>query len=171
MSARARLAWVALGGLLALGIGSLPGPLTAQDPDLVAKGRRLVEDVADCGECHTPLTATGEPDERYHLAGHVAGLPVPTNSAFKDLKGSGAVTYARNLTPDPETGLGAWSEEEFRRTLKEGVNREGRPLRHPMPWKRFLKAFGDEDIRAIWAYLRSLPPVKNQVPEAGGPPQ
>jgi len=166
VSARAHTAWITLGALLALGLGPPPRSLTAQDPDLVARGKELVEVAANCAECHTPLTDTGEPDERYHLAGHVAGLPVPHNSAFKDLKGGGGVTYARNLTPDPETGLGGWTLEEFRRVLKEGVTREGRPLRHPMPWKRFLKAFSDEDIRAVWAYLRSLPPVRNKVPEA-----
>jgi mono/diheme cytochrome c family protein len=169
--ARSRLLWITGLGLLALAIGAPPRPLTAQSPDLIARGKYLVEVAANCAECHTPVTAEGEPDETYHLAGHVAGTPVPNNTAFKDLKGSGAVIYARNLTPDPETGLGGWTEEEFRRTLKDGIAKDGRPLRHPMPWKRFLKAFTDEDIQAVWAYLRSLPPVKNRVPDAVASPR
>lgn len=171
MPARGRLAWITLGGLLGFTIGVPLGSPTAQDPDLVARGKYLVEVAAGCGECHTPLTDTGEPDRRYHLAGHVAGTAVPSNTAFKDLRGGEAVTYARNLTPDRETGLGDWTLEEFRRALKEGVAKGGRPLRPPMPWERFSKVFSDEDIRAIWAYLRSLPPVENRVPGAGESPR
>jgi mono/diheme cytochrome c family protein len=128
-----------------------------------------VEVAANCGECHTPLTDTGEPDERFHLAGHVAGRPVPTNTAFRHYAGD-AVTYARNLTPDPETGLGAWTKEDFRRAMTQGISRGGRPLRPPMPWQRFGRMFGDEELEAIWAYLRSLPPVRNRVPDHVGSP-
>jgi hypothetical protein len=136
----------------------------AQNADLVARGKYLVEVAANCGECHTPLTATGEPDDARHLAGHVTGTPVPSNTSFKDFH-TGAVTYARNLTPDRETGLGGWTKEEFRLALREGIARGGRPLRRPMPWERFRKLFSDADVDAIWAYLQSLPAVKNGVPE------
>ena len=154
-----RVISLAVGALLLVAVSSL-----AQTPDLVARGKYLVEVAANCGECHTPATATGEPDERLHLAGHVTGTPVPSNTSFKDFH-TGAVTYARNLTPDRETGLGSWTREEFYRALKEGIGKGGRPLRAPMPWERFRKMLSDQDVEAIWAYLRSLPPVENQVPE------
>lgn len=170
MPARVPVGWITLGGLLTLTLSVLPGSLTAQNSDLIARGKHLVEVAADCGECHTPTTATGEPDQKYHLAGHVAGSPVPNNTAFKAFHGEG-ITYARNLTPDPETGLGGWTKEEFRRALKEGIAKGGRPLRVPMPWERFRKILSDQDIDAMWAYLRSLPPVKNRVPDHVGPPQ
>lgn len=160
MPTGALIAAITLVGTLAL----LAGSLSAQGLDLIARGKYLVEMGANCGECHTPVTATGEPDETYHLAGHVAGRPVPSNTAFKAFHGEG-FTYAGNLTPDRETGLGGWTHEEFRRALKEGITRRGRPLQPPMPWERYRKMFSDQDIDAIWIYLQSLPPVSNRVPE------
>lgn len=136
---------------------------SGDSPDLVGRGRELVEASANCGECHTPITATGEPDPRFHLAGHIAGSPVPSPTSFKALQGEG-VAYARNLTPDPETGLGTWTLQDFRRVLREGISRDGRPLNPYMPWRRYSPFFSDRDIEAIWAYLRSLPPIKNRVP-------
>ncbi len=160
------IALIILLGTLAI----LPELPAAQNLDPIARGKYLVELGANCGECHTPLTGTGEPDEKYHMAGHVAGRPVPSNTAFKAFHGEGA-TYASNLTPDRETGLGDWTKEEFRRALKEGITKGGRPLRPPMPWERFRKMFSEQDIDAIWVYLQSLPPVRNRVPEPVGSPQ
>jgi mono/diheme cytochrome c family protein len=146
-----------------LGLGSLALLAVAAQHELVAQGRHLVEVVAGCGECHTPITASGAPDARYHLAGHIAGSPVPSPTSFKALTGPG-VAYARNLTPDVETGLGTWQLDDFRRVLRQGVGKDGRTLNPYMPWQRFGRFLSDRDIEAIWAYLRSLPPIRNPVP-------
>src|SRR5216110_697497 len=68
-----------------------------------------------------------------------------------------------NLTPDPETGLGAWTDGEILRAIREGVSRDGRALFPMMPYTEF-RALSDEDTRAIVAYLRTMPAVKNAVP-------
>jgi mono/diheme cytochrome c family protein len=73
---------------------------------------------------------------------------------------NGNPVYTANLTPDP-TGLGSWTEQQFRRTLKTGLRPDGRPLRSPMTARAELT---DDEIGAIWAYLRSVPPVANRVP-------
>jgi hypothetical protein len=163
-----RWAAVAGGALLGASLLAALGPgLAAAQPDSaerIARGQYLVER-ANCGECHTPITATGEPDPRYYLAGHVAGGPVPSPTSFKAPHGEG-VAYARNLTPDPETGLGRWTLEDFRRAMREGIGRSGQPLNRKMPWSRFNRFFSDADIEAVWLYLGTLPPVRNEVPDS-----
>jgi hypothetical protein len=153
-------------GLLMLGLLA-PDAANGQaaSTELIARGKHLVETAASCGECHTPITTTGEPDHRRALAGHVAGSPVPSPTSFKALHGDGVV-YARNLTPDVETGLGTWTLDDFRRVLREGISKDGRALNAYMPWQRYGRFFSDRDIEAAWAYLRSLPPVRNPVPES-----
>ena len=70
----------------------------------------------------------------------------------------GHVVYTANLTPDP-TGLGGWTEQDFRRTLKLGLRPDGRPLRSPMTARAELT---DEEIAAIWEYQRTVPPLVNR---------
>ena len=77
-----------------------------------------------------------------------------------------AVSFAANLTPDTATGIGEWTEETFVRAIRTGKHQgqpNGREILPPMPWPAF-KNLSDGDLRAIWAYLRSVKPVKNQVP-------
>ena len=91
-----------------------------------------------------------------------------TNTAFA---GPWGVSFAANLTPDPETGLGRWTEEMFIATMKTGRHQgKGRPILPPMPYK-FVAELSDADIRALFAYLQSLAPVKNRVPEPIDPPE
>ena len=77
--------------------------------------------------------------------------------------GPWGVSYTANLTPDPDTGLGRWSAQDFVRTMRSGRHLgSGRPLLPPMP-----AAYGqmsDEDLQAMFAYLQTLPPVRNRVP-------
>ncbi len=91
------------------------------------------------------------------------------------------VSFPANLTPDKETGLGEWTEEAFIQALRTGKHQgqpNGRQILPPMPWVMFREAT-DADLKAIWAYLRSVPPVKNAVPlpvppaqaDAGAPKQ
>ena len=74
----------------------------------------------------------------------------------------GKIVYTANLTPDRETGIGGWSEQQFRRALKEGIGPDNQPLRYPMLPYRLLS---DDEVGAIFAYLRTIPAIKNKVPE------
>jgi mono/diheme cytochrome c family protein len=142
-----------------------PGPL----PNAVARGKWLVT-VLGCNDCHTPRLPEGRLDPAYLLAGHKTDDPYPAwnDSLFRKgfgmlvstsgtaFAGPWGVTFARNLTPDKTTGIGGWNEEAFINVLREGT------LKPPMPL-----AYGqlaDSDLKAMYAYLASLPPVKNLVP-------
>lgn len=152
----------------------------AVDTKQVERGHYLVTAMA-CNDCHTPLKmgANGpEPDMSRMLSGHPQGLAMPpapslppgpwlvvvaaTNTAWA---GPWGVSFTANLTPDKETGLGAWTEQEFTTALRSGRHRgRGRPILPPMPWPAF-GTLSDDDLHAIWAYLRSVPPIPNRVPE------
>jgi mono/diheme cytochrome c family protein len=149
----------------------------------VERGRYLVAILA-CGDCHTPLTmgaAGPEPDMTRFLAGHPESFKTPppppagdawmwsgsvTNTAFA---GPWGVSYTANLTPDRNTGLGAWTEDTFVAAIRTGrhmgVSREIAP---PMPWMAY-KSATDEDLKAVFAYLRTIPPVVNHVPDYAPP--
>jgi hypothetical protein len=80
--------------------------------------------------------------------------------------GPWGISFAMNLTPDDQTGIGLWTEEIFVNAMRTGKHMgAGRPILPPMPWFNLAEA-DTEDLRAIYAYLRSLPPIKNQVPSA-----
>jgi cytochrome c553 len=152
----------------------------------VQRGAYLVS-IVGCNHCHTPLKmgAKGpKPDMARMLTGHPAELkmtPAPdlgkgpwmmagaaTNTAFA---GPWGVSYASNLTPDPETGIGKWTEKMFVEAMRSGRHLgKGRPILPPMPWES-IAAATDQDLKAIFAYLRTLPPLKNAVPEPGEPPK
>ena len=148
------------------------GPTPAQ------RGAYLVGAMG-CNDCHTPwkLGPKGpEPDMSRELSGHPADLVMPpppklsgpwtwtggvTNTAFA---GQWGTSFTANLTPDPETGLGKWTAETFIATLRTGRHEgKGRPLLPPMPWP-MIRTLTDEDLRAVFAYLQSLPPIRNRVP-------
>jgi hypothetical protein len=85
-----------------------------------------------------------------------------SNTAFA---GPWGITYAINLTPDPDTGIGKWQESEFVQAIKTGKHLGvGRPIMPPMPWPAY-KNLGEGQLRAIFAYLKSVPPIKNKVPD------
>jgi cytochrome c553 len=151
----------------------------------VERGAYLVK-IMGCNHCHTPwkLGPKGpEPDMTRELSGHPADfvMPVPpavdakwnwlgaaTNTAFS---GPWGTSFTANLTPDPETGLGKWSVETFIAAMKTGRHEgKGRPILPPMPVEN-LAALSDEDIRDLFAYLRSLPAIKNRVPAPIDPPE
>jgi len=169
------------------GISSAPAPQAAVDP--AKRGEYLVT-IGGCNDCHTPwkMGANGpEPDMTAMLSGHPAALQMPpapapsgpwlwfgagSNTAFA---GPWGVSYAINLTPDEETGIGLWNEQVFVNALKTGRHMGvGRPILPPMPWQGYSK-MTDEDLKAIYAYLRTIPAKKNQPPdpvinEAQAPP-
>lgn len=159
---------------------SRPDPKQIQ-AERVKRGQYLVT-IGGCNDCHTPFKMGpngAEPDMSRALSGHPEGLVMPpapkmgegpwlwagaaTNTAFA---GPWGVSYARNLTPEKLTGTGIWTEEMFIQTLRTGKHwGVSRPILPPMPWQNYAQAT-DEDLKSIFAYLRTLPPVKNQVPDA-----
>jgi mono/diheme cytochrome c family protein len=116
---------------------------------LYERGGYLVNGIANCGNCHSPQ----QPDGR---------LSGPVLSGGKALLAQGVTAYPPNLTPDPETGLGRWTEEQIVTALREGHTPAGEVLRPPMPIA-FYRGISDRDARAIAVYLRSLAPVKSEV--------
>jgi mono/diheme cytochrome c family protein len=135
----------------------------ARDPEQVAHGRYLVE-LLGCGTCHTDGALIGEPRSDRRLAGSSVGIAY-SDPVHEPRPG---VVYPRNLTPDPATGLGRWSDEQMIRAIRGGVNKHGTASLLVMPWGAFSK-MSDGDVRAIVAYLRSLPPVQHQVPQNAPP--
>jgi hypothetical protein len=158
------------------GGGTEPGKAAAQ----IARGKYLV-DIMGCHDCHTPMKmgANGpEWDMTRALSGHPEELVMPPAPAlppgpwvasiaatFTAFASPAGTVFTRNLTPDKETGLGDWTVEEFIATMKTGRERgKGRPVMPPMPVQN-LKALSDPDIRALFAYLQSIPAIKNRTPQ------
>ena len=151
----------------------------AADTDKVARGKYLVT-TSGCHDCHTPwkMGPNGpEPDMSRLLSGHPETLqmtPPPalsgqwamvaagTNTAWA---GPWGISYTMNLTPDQNTGLGIWTEDMFIKTLREGKHMAtSRPILPPMPWQVY-RNFTDDDLKAIFAYLKTIPPIANHVPD------
>jgi hypothetical protein len=87
------------------------------------------------------------------------------NEHFTAWAGPWGVSFSMNLTPDEETGMGTWNEAMFIKAMRTGKHLgEGREILPPMPWPYLAKAT-DQDLKAIFAYLKSIPPVKNAVPD------
>lgn len=131
----------------------------AYDSEQVAKGKYLVE-LLGCGSCHTDGALVGEPNSARLLAGSGIGIAY-SNPLQQEYPG---VVYPPNLTPDPETGLGAWSEQQVVEMIRTGVDRHGRNRLPVMPWPAYNK-LQEQDAEAIAAYLLNLPPVIHQVPD------
>lgn len=158
---------------------SKPSARVEAQPSHVARGKYLVT-IMGCNDCHTPLAMTArgpEPDMSRMLMGHPENEPItaplqlegPWMAAVSHTMtawtGPWGVSFSANLTPDPETGLGKWTAETFIAALRTGKHEGiGRPILPPMPYAYFNKAT-DEDLRAIFAYLQSIPPIKNRVPQ------
>ncbi len=129
-------------------------PLAAQR----ARGEYLVQHVAACNECHTPRLPSGDFDTSKLLAGVENLIDVEPGDPERGL------VHSRNLTPDPETGLGDWSDAQIKRAFQQGVDDQGKTLHWMMPYWIFHNMKAD-DADAIVAYLRSLPPVVHELPE------
>jgi hypothetical protein len=144
-------------------------------------GEHLVT-VGGCHDCHSPkkMTPMGpEIDSSMMLAGHIAGSPQPPVENKKDMQSKGLIitadlttwigpwgtSYTANLTSD-STGIGQWKEEQFFTALRQGKFKglaSGRDLLPPMPWQMY-RNFTDDEIKAVFAYLKSTKPIKNVVP-------
>jgi cytochrome c553 len=144
----------------------------------VERGRMLVIGGA-CHDCHTPkkIGPNGpEADMSLSLSGHPesAGVPQPAknegpwtthvNDHLTAWSGAWGVSYAANLTPDQNTGLGIWTEDMFLNAMKQGKHMgTARPILPPMPWM-YYGQLPDDDLKAMFAYLKSLPAIANRVP-------
>ncbi len=124
----------------------------AADEATLKRGEYLTT-ILGCADCHTPGNFGPSPDLSHKYGGASVGFFMPGMGYF----------YGPNLTPDDETGLGRWSEQEIVTALREGVRPDGRVLSPIMPWPGF-SSMTDEDAFAVAAYLKSLPPYANQVP-------
>jgi mono/diheme cytochrome c family protein len=125
------------------------GGASAQTP--LERGSYLVNAVMVCDGCHTPRGPGGA----FVMEKRFSGGSQTWNTPAYTVKGS-------NITPDRETGIGAWSDGEIKRALTEGVHRHGRPISPQMPFP-FYKILTPRDLDAIVAYLRSVAPVRNEV--------
>jgi len=158
---------------------STGGASSSAKASQIARGKYLV-DIMGCHDCHTPmkLGPNGpEWDMTRALSGHPESLVMPAAPEQKlpwmasmgmtmtAWNGPWGTSFTRNLPPDKETGLGDWTVEEFIATMKTGRERgKGRPVLPPMPVQN-LANLTDSDIRALFAYLQSLPAIKNRTPQ------
>jgi len=152
----------------------LSGPGDAKRGEYLVKG-------AGCGDCHTPMKmgqAGPEPDSSRTLSGHPQELIVTAapqgpggpwmgvfSATFTAWAGPWGVSFTSNLTPDKDTGLGAWTSRTFIDTIRSGrIMGKGRQLMPPMPFPAFQN-LTDDDLAAIFAYLQTIPKISNKVPE------
>ncbi len=159
-------------------------PAAAQVPGeaLIKRGQYLAT-IAGCNDCHTPKIITPEGvalDSSRLLSGHPQDAklpPIPNslewvhfNPGSTAFVGPWGISYGANLTPD-ETGIGTWSYEQFETAIRKGKYKglpDSRPLLPPMPWQMY-KAMTDGDVRALFAFLQSIKPVANVVPQPVAP--
>ena len=164
-----------------------PGASAPAAIDPVGRGKYLVSAMG-CHDCHTPwkMGAQGpEPDMTRALSGHPADATMPAPPKLPEgpwnglvagptmtaWSGGWGVSFTANLTPDAETGLGKWTEEMFITAIRTGRHEgKGRPILPPMPWPMY-RNLNDEDLRAIFHYLRSVPAIRNRVPQPIDPPE
>src|SRR5579872_485704 len=138
-------------GLVGLMLSAaLIGSANAQS-DLVKRGDYLVNTIMTCGNCHTPKGPTGDIMDKAFSGGLSWDEP-----PFK--------VTAPNITPDKETGIGSWSDADIKKLLRTGIQPNGVPIATVMP-TGFYGILTDRDLNAIVAYLRTLKPIKNKVPD------
>ncbi len=170
-------------------VSGLEGQAAAKKADSpvskkVERGKYLVSILA-CGDCHTPkrMGPNGpEEDPTRLLMGHPEGAkiqPLPklsdtpwmaaTNLDGTVWMGPWGISYAMNLTPDENTGIGSWSEATFVGAIRTGKHMgASRPILPPMPWPGY-RNMTDEDLSSVYAYLRTVKPIHNRVPDPDPP--
>ena len=172
---------------LFVGCQSQPEKTEITDQQMIERGEFLVK-VGGCDDCHTPKNfgpKGPELDMTRRFSGHPEGTPIPPVDTTllnqwaylsHDLTmavGPWGVTFSANLTPDNKTGIGTWQPEMFINAMKTGKHlgvADGRPILPPMPWQSVAR-LSEEDLKAMFMYLKSQPAVKNKVPEPIPPTQ
>jgi len=152
---------------------------TVDHDSLIQRGHYLVT-IMGCHDCHSPkkMGPIGpQIDSSRALSGHPSNQPLApintketeswmlSNHTATAFVGPWGISYAANLTSD-ESGIGAWTEAQFFKAIRQGKYKgmdNSRPLLPPMPWNVYANAT-DDDLKAIFAYLKSTPPVNNVVP-------
>lgn len=150
--------------------------------ELVSRGQYLTM-IGSCNDCHSPKNfgPMGPVlDSTRLFSGHPANSPLPKvdikalqpgywilfASDLTSAVGPWGISFSANLTPDSTTGIGAWSEETFVKTLRTGKHlglENGRPIMPPMPWQ-LIGQMTDEDLKAVYTFLREVPAINNKVP-------
>jgi hypothetical protein len=186
------LAGIAIAFLIVLQVSCAPDAEVKTDPqpgkkeltqtELVARGQYVVT-IGGCNDCHSPKIFGPQGfhfDSSRLLSGHPAADPLPPidlkalqpgnwmlfGPDLTSAVGPWGISYSANLTPDSATGLGAWDEASFIRAMRTGKHmgqETGRPILPPMPWPEVAK-MTDEDLKATFAFLRTLKPISNRVP-------
>jgi mono/diheme cytochrome c family protein len=141
------------------GGGKVETSAASADTAATVEHGAYVATITGCHDCHTPGTLFGVPDFQRALSGSELGWQGPWGT-----------TFPRNLTPDQETGIGKWSEDEIIQTLRTGKRPDGSDLKAPMPWP-YTASMTPRDIRSLAMYLKSLPPVHHVNLEAIPPGQ
>ncbi|MGI9271059.1 MAG: c-type cytochrome [Woeseiaceae bacterium] len=142
-----------------------PGQSSPENRFLADRGEYLVE-LLGCGSCHTHGALIGEPDMEKSLAGSRIGIAA-SNPLGDEHPG---VVFAANITPDTETGIGLWSDQQIANALRAGLGRHLGKRIPVMPWQAYAK-ISDDDTAAIIAYLRSIEGIKHRVPDEIAPGQ
>ena len=132
--------------------GAPPRPAQMSAGEKIARGRQIAYSSA-CVDCHTPGTFYGATDTTRMLSGSELGW-----------EGPWGITFPRNLTPDMETGIGSWSEEDIVTAFRTGHRPDQSMILPPMPWTAYAH-MSDEDAYALAAFIKSLPPVRHKVPD------
>lgn len=177
---------LSLGLTCSLCVPSLSFASDSHSDDLVKRGKYLVE-FGGCNDCHTPKIFTKQgprPNLKKLLSGYQASGKLPklpngvlgpkkwgaiTNNDLTAWVGPWGVSFAANLTPDKKTGLGNWTAETFIQAMRSGKHQgNGRNILPPMPWFS-LAALSDDDLKAIFSFLQSIPAVNNKVPQPKPP--
>jgi hypothetical protein len=141
-------------------LGPKARPLTSRKfeatPQRLERGRYIATALSGCVYCHSPHH-WNEPDTAMIAGREFSGEVEP----YADLPGR---IVASNLTPDPETGAGTWTDDQLARAIREGIGHDGRALFPLMPYERY-RQMSDEDLASVIVYLRSVPAVKNALPK------
>lgn len=171
---------IALGavGVFAVSIVTAQTDKALDNKAMLERGKFLVF-IGGCTDCHTPLVITANgprPDSTRYLSGHPQNLKMPAppklempwaaaaSATLTAWYGPWGISYSANLTPD-SSGLGVWKEEMFLQALRTGKHWGlARPIMPPMPWEALSK-LSDDDLKAMWAYLQTIKPIKNTVPD------
>ena len=139
-------------GLICIATVAASTAVSARDA-LLERGRYLMEGPVACGNCHFPRDAKGQLQRDRGLSGGF----LFDEPLFK--------AYVSNITPDPATGIGKWTDTQLKKAIREGVRPDGRLIGPPMPME-FYRHLSDHDLSAIVAYLRAQPAVRNEVPKS-----
>lgn len=144
----------ALAAVIAIGCAKAPTTMKAEMTleEKIARGK-VISYTSACHDCHTPGGLYGAPDSTRMLSGSELGW-----------EGPWGVSFPRNLTPDMETGIGSWSEEDIVTAIRTGIRPDHTPLMPPMPWPMYSH-LSDDDAHALAAFLKSLPAVRHKAPD------